>query len=63
MGDTKDLMDVLRTYKPTVLIGSCMKPGIFDDNVLSLMGSFTQAPIVFALSSPTEKAECTAENA
>lgn len=63
MEPTRDFMSVLKKFKPTVLIGSCMKQGMFNDEVLKAMTTFAKTPIIFALSSPPNKAECTAEQA
>ena len=55
------LMDVLRNGKPTVLIGVTATHGLFDADVLRQMASNDARPIVFALSNPTSKSECTPE--
>ncbi len=58
---TVSLMDVLRNAKPTVLIGVTAKQGLFSQDVLQQMALNDDRPIIFALSNPTSKAECTAE--
>jgi malate dehydrogenase (oxaloacetate-decarboxylating)(NADP+) len=58
-----DLLATVEDFKPTVLIGACAQTGIFTQPVLRAMSRLNERPIVFALSNPTSKAECTAEQA
>jgi malate dehydrogenase (oxaloacetate-decarboxylating)(NADP+) len=58
-----DLLATVDDFKPTALIGACTRTGIFTQPVLRAMSRFNERPIVFALSNPTSKAECTAEQA
>jgi malate dehydrogenase (oxaloacetate-decarboxylating)(NADP+) len=58
-----DLLKAIQDFKPSVLIGACAQPGIFTEPVLQAMARLNERPVVFALSNPTSKAECTAEQA
>ena len=53
----------IRALKPTGIIGVAATGGLFTPAVLETMARLNQRPIVFALSNPTSKAECTAEQA
>jgi malate dehydrogenase (oxaloacetate-decarboxylating)(NADP+) len=58
-----DLLAAVRALRPTALIGLSAQPAVFTAAVLQEMGALNQKPIVFALSNPTDKAECTAAQA
>ncbi len=49
--------------KPTILIGTSGTPGMFTQPVVSAMAELNDRPMVFPLSNPTSKSECTAEQA
>ncbi|MCC6741546.1 MAG: oxaloacetate-decarboxylating malate dehydrogenase, partial [Planctomycetia bacterium] len=55
------LLDVARRVRPTVLIGTSTAPGLFTRDLLQAMDG--PHPIVFPLSNPTSKAECTPDQA
>jgi len=58
-----DLLAAIEALKPTVLIGVSGTPSSFTEPVVKAMGRLNASPVIFALSNPTSKAECTAEQA
>jgi len=59
----RDFLGAVKALKPTAIIGVGATPGMFNREVIEAMSQFNQRPIVFALSNPTSKSECTAEQA
>ena len=58
-----DLVEVIRSLRPTALIGVSTKGKAFTREVIQAMAELNQRPVIFALSNPTDHAECTAEEA
>ncbi len=58
-----DLLSAINALKPTAIIGTSTVGKAFDKAVIEAMSRLNERPIVFALSNPTSKSECTAEEA
>lgn len=61
--DIRNLEEVCEVIKPTVAIGAAAISGAFTEKFIQTMGKNNEQPVIFALSNPTSKAECTAEQA
>jgi malic enzyme len=57
------LLETICNVKPTVLLGTSGTPGTFSKEVVQLMAQINERPIIFPLSNPTSKSECTAVEA
>jgi malate dehydrogenase (oxaloacetate-decarboxylating)(NADP+) len=53
----------IREFGPHALIGAAGVPGTFNEEAIRAMAELADRPIIFALSNPTERAECSAEQA
>ncbi len=58
-----NLLDVIKKVKPTILVGVSGQGQTFTEEIVKEMHKYVKQPIIFALSNPTSKSECTAEQA
>jgi malate dehydrogenase (oxaloacetate-decarboxylating)(NADP+) len=60
---TRDFVAAIESVKPTTIIGVSTIGGAFTQKVVESMSRLNERPVILALSNPTEKAECTPEQA
>ncbi len=56
-------IEAIRKLQPDILIGATGAPGTFTKVIIEAMTACNERPVIFALSNPTSRAECTAEQA
>ena len=57
-----DLLEVVKTVKPTILVGTSTQPNTFTKEIVEAMCENTERPMIFPLSNPTELAEASAKD-
>lgn len=60
-GDMTSLLNVIKTVKPTILVGTSTDAGAFTKEVVEAMCENTECPVIFPISNPTKKLEATAK--
>ena len=56
-------LQAIKSIRPHMLVGATGSPGTFTEEVLRTMADLNERPVIFALSNPTSRAECTAAQA
>lgn len=57
-----DLFEVVKTVKPTILVGTSTQPNTFTKEIVEAMCENTERPMIFPLSNPTKLAEASAKD-
>ena len=57
-----DLLEVVKTVKPTILVGTSTQPNTFTKEIVEAMCENTERPMIFPLSNPTKLAEGSAKD-
>ena len=57
-----DLLEVVKTVKPTILVGTSTQPNTFTKEIGEAMCENTEHPMIFPLSNPTKLAEASAKD-
>ena len=63
VSDGCTMLEAIKTFKPTVLLGLSASGGIFTEDVIRTLGQQCERPIIMPMSNPTSKAECTPRQA
>ncbi|KAL3986415.1 NADP-dependent malic enzyme [Acanthocheilonema viteae] len=63
MPHISDLLEIIEKVRPTGIIGASTVRDAFSQQIIQKMAELNERPIIFALSNPTSKSECTAEEA
>ncbi|XP_017024726.1 NADP-dependent malic enzyme [Drosophila kikkawai] len=63
MQPIKSLEEVVDKFKPSIIMGATSAAGIFTEKIIRSMAANHERPGIFAFSNPTNKSECTAEQA
>jgi malate dehydrogenase (oxaloacetate-decarboxylating)(NADP+) len=58
-----DFGEIVDSVKPTALIGASAVPNVFSPAIIARMAALDERPVIFALSNPTDRSECTAQEA
>ncbi len=57
-----ELLEVVKTVKPTILVGTSTQPNTFTKEIVEAMCENTERPMIFPLSNPTKLAEASAKD-
>lgn len=57
-----DLLEVVKTVKPTILVGTSTQPNTFTKEIVEAMCENTERPMIFPLSNPTKLAEASTKD-
>ncbi len=60
---TDSFLDAVKQVRPTTILGLSGQPQTFTKDIVEAMSEINERPLISALSNPTSKAECTAEQA
>lgn len=58
----RDLLNVIKTYKPTVLLGASGQAGAFNEEIVRAMAANVERPVVLPFSNPTSISEAVPED-